>query len=144
MKSFMLKQMDILRRDAYRQIKIGNYRAGVTNLARYATLMGLAGATFDAAKEFILGHDVDFDAVDIPMNFIKMFGVSEYFLDHGKKTPASSAAALLAPASPAMAFDKILTADPKAVKYLPVFGRLLYEHGMGGKEAFNEKRAEGK
>lgn len=147
-KTFMLKQMDVFRRDAYNEIKKGNTAKGIKNLVSFATVLGISGATTSQIQNWLRGRDKEFELSDIPMNMLKTFGMSEYILDHmagvskeeaarrreqgdtGARTtkaePFQTTAGLMTP--PFKMLDEIVTADPNALRYIPVIGPTLLEN----------------
>lgn len=153
-KTFMLKQIDVARRDAFNEIKSGNIAKGIKNLTELGIVMGVAGTTTNEIKNFMLGKEIDLELSDIPMNMLKTFGMSEYVIDHalgvskeeakerrkeGEKgarpippEPVKTILGTFAP--PAKMFDEILRADKKAVRYLPFIGPFLYEQQQAAKE----------
>ena len=141
LKTFMMKQADVIRRDAYNEIKRGattpgeRYRIaiGLRNLAAFAFVLGLSGALPSVIKDWIAGRDVDLSAEDVFENMLKTFGFSRYVLDKMEKGEV-----ILAPVGafmpPAQVMQRIITADPKAVKHIPVIGELYYSWELGGRE----------
>jgi RNA polymerase sigma-70 factor (ECF subfamily) len=147
-KTFMLKQIDLARRDGFEEIKKGNIAKGLRNLTELGIVMGVAGTATDKLKDFFLGKDVDLKASDIPMNMFKTFGLSKFFMDQffgvdkaeaaqrrkdgdkkSRTVPARPIQAIVNTfAPPVKMFDDILRADPKAVRYLPFVGPYLYEN----------------
>ncbi len=147
-KTFMLKQMDVFRRDAYNEIKKGNVAKGIKNLVSFATVLGISGASTSQIQNWIRGRDSDLKASDIPLNALKTFGMSEYILDHmmgvskeeaearrdageaGARTtkaePLQTVAGMIMP--PAKMFDEIVRADPNALRYIPIVGPTLLEN----------------
>ena len=147
-KTFMLKQADVFRRDAYNEIKKGNVAKGIKNLVAFGTVLGISGATTSQIQNWIRGRDKEFEFSDIPMNMIKTFGMSEYVLDHmtgvskeeaerrrndgdtGARTtkaePFQTAAGIITP--PFKMLDEIIRADPNALRYIPVVGPILLEN----------------
>lgn len=133
LKTFTLKQLDLVRNTAYADIKAGRTAQGMEKLVRYGTLMGIAGATTDMVKDWMLGRKVDFEARDIPLNMMKTFGWSEYALSKvAEGKPLEATAGIVAP--PYKMFDKIISADPQAVQYMPVVGKVFESHFLGGAE----------
>lgn len=149
-KTFMLKQIDLARRDAYNEIKKGgvvNVARGLKNLTHLGIALGVAGTTTSKIQDFLTGKEVDFKASDIPMNMFKTFGLSQYVIDHGfgvskeeaaqrrsegdkgaraiKAEPLGTTVGMFTP--PAKMFDEILRSDPKAVRYIPFIGPFLAE-----------------
>ena len=132
LKTFMLKQMDVIRRDAYNEIKAGKVAKGLGNLTSYALLLGISGASTDVVKNWLMGRPISFNGSDIAENILRTFGWSQYSLSKAKKEPLKTTAGMLMP--PYQMMDQILTADPKAVQYIPLVGKLFYNWELGGRE----------
>jgi len=139
LKRFMLKQADFIRREAYDKIKTGEPRkiaAGLRNLMEFVAVLGLGGATSQLLQNFILGRDVgELGKMDVLENALKTFGLSQYVLNkmtQGGKGPFEAVGGALLP--PWMIMDKIITADPAAVQYIPVVGQIYYNWELGGRE----------
>lgn len=145
LKTYMLKQADIIRREGIQEIKAGNVSRGTQNIMRYAVALGLAGATTDFIKNWILGrenNEVDWSSVT--ENMFKTFGWSQYVTDQVRKgKPLQAIGGTILP--PYKMWDEIISRDPKAINYLPFFGRIIYAREMGGSEKADraaEKRKE--
>lgn len=146
-KTFMLKQIDVARRDGFNEIKKGNVATGLKNLTQLGLALGVAGMTTDKIKDFLLGKEVDLSASDVPMNMLKSFGLTEYYIDNffgvskeeaserrkagdtnARTTPAKPLESTINTfAPPAQMFDQVVTGDKKALRYIPFVGPLLYE-----------------
>lgn len=156
-KTFMLKQLDVARRDAFNEIKKGNIATGVKNLTTLGIALGVGGMATDKIKKFfmnsamsLLGHTpeaIEFQASDIPMNMLKTFGLSEYILDKAQgmskeraaeereagnkfartKKPDVAGAMADLVSTPAGQVADVATANPKALRYIPFLGPFLYE-----------------
>jgi hypothetical protein len=61
LKSFAIKQLDIMRRDFAGQVAKGNYKEGFTNLANYAASIGLAGGSVGLAREAMQTKEFNID-----------------------------------------------------------------------------------
>jgi hypothetical protein len=136
LKTFAIKQGDIIRRDSYNEIRKGNVAKGLYNLGRYATLLGVSGATTDMIKDWIMGNDAKFLPSDIPENVFKTFGWAAWNRDlvaSGKPEDIGKAVGNTV-LPPWKVWAEVATGDPKAVKYVPLVGKLYYQHAMGGKE----------
>ena len=158
LKTFMLKQFDIVRREGYNEIKKGNVAGGINNLTRYAIALGVSGATTDMIRQWLMGQAVDLDTNNVWKNVLKTFGWSEYVLDQVKKgDPIKAIGGALLP--PYKMFDDLYKAAgggdlseeartkarERAVQYIPVIGKLVESHLLGGAErrdAQAEKRKE--
>lgn len=133
LKSFTLKQLDIARRDGYNELRKGNYRKGVTNLVSLGTTLGIAGATTQQIHNFILGVPVDPKLGDLGMNLLKTFGWTNHVTEQiNRGRPVQAAVSIAAP--PYSLLDSVLAADPKAVQYIPLVGKVFYFRLMGGAE----------
>ena len=145
LKSYMLKQVDLIRRDAYNEIKSGNKAVGIRNLAVLSLVLGLSGMAGQDLQDVMLGRKIKFRLSDIPMNMLKTFGWSEYQSRQAmgstqptKKNPTGSSKAkqklfqtvgeTLAPPVPWQAMDDLWNRDPHAVYMIPVVGRFLAEY----------------
>lgn len=155
LKTFTLKQLDLVRNEAYNEIKKGNVSKGISNLAKYGLVMGLTGYTTNQVQNMMLGRDLDpLTAENVGLGMFRTFGLSQYVLDEVKKGNVGKAAInVIAP--PVTMYDKVgnviskvLTegsdaeftdADKKAVERIPIVGRFIYNWLMGGAEAYNEK-----
>ncbi len=152
-KTFMLKQIDVVRRDAYNEIKAGNVAKGIKNLTEFGIVLGVSGTATATIKDWILGRDVGFDKSDIAWNAAKTFALSQYTVDQamgvdkreaaerrarGEKiyaqpaAPAQAAVSIILP--PAKMFDEIARRDPKAWRYIPIVGPFIYEQVKGKKK----------
>jgi len=150
LKTFTLKQFDILRRDVIQQIKTpGERKEGVKNLAKYMTAFQAAGLTSDAIKAWLQGRE--FDPSDSAIeNFWRMVGASRYSASKIGEEPFMGGLQIIAP--PVGVWDSMISdvvglaqgedVAGKSVRAIPGIGRLTYEHLMGGKEEYAEKKLE--
>lgn len=141
LKSFMLKQVDIVRRDMFQEfVKPGleHKQRALANLTRYAITVGVAGATVQMVKDLILGKPLkapEWD--DVALNLVKTFGWSKYTIDKAKSgRPMEAVVGIVMP--PYAMFDDIIRRDPKAIAYLPPVGKIVYERK---KDEWKEERA---
>lgn len=156
--TFQMKMLDIARRDSYNEIKKGNVMKGVKNLVHMGIIFGLAGASADAIQNFVLGKPLGFSLSGMLTNAFKTYGLSQYTLDkafgvskrqanlrrlqgnpNSQPQKAEFVSALFdTMVPPHRMFDEIVRADPKAVKYIPIVGQLIYAHMMGGNRSAEE------
>lgn len=152
LKTFMLKQMDLARRDGYNEIRKGNITKGVKNLLGLALIWGTAGATNGWVRDFIMGKEVDPQASDVWEGMFKTFGWSSYVLDKAEKgQPVQAALGTVTPpiqplddiARTSMKLagdDEMKTTDWRGVQHIPVVGRLAYNHLLGGAEHSDKQK----
>lgn len=120
LKSFMLKQVDILRNDAYNKVVVGAknkdfamMRQGGANFLRYVTLVGGANLGMDKVKELVTGKksldDLDEDVQAITAaSFIaslggsvfKTFGLNEYTAKEAERSGVKGVAGQYLPPFP--------------------------------------------
>lgn len=139
LKTFMLKQADVIRRDAVQQIRKGNVAKGLSNLTRYALILGTANTGSTYIKDMMQGKEVEPEGMDIGENFLKMFGTGEYMRNkviEGK--PVEALMGITVP--PFQMFDDILQMDAEAIKYMPIAGKVWYMWFGGGLEKAAEKK----
>jgi len=136
LKSFMIKQMNFVKKRGIDEIAKGNLVEGGGFITRYVLMAGAAGATMDWVVKSLLGRDADLDWKSIPLNALKNLGLSEYVIDKARQGKGKEAilAATVPPADPIL---NIITADPQAVRYFPLVGRLAYDRLMDGAEKAN-------
>lgn len=160
LKSYALKQLDIIRDDVIAEIKAGNIKEGTKNLAAYGIIMMGSGATIQEVKDFFLGRG--FNAEDIVNenltdNFLKFMMTSEYTLrsieQYGKTGEAlldmfgggfnvlvDNLNAVGTDIATAFNEDKELTKEnSKMLARAPVFGRFWYTFLGGGLEKWEER-----
>ena len=148
LKSFTVKQFDLLRRDAYNEIKKGNVGKGLKNLVSAGVAMGVGGAGTQIVKDWMLGRDPKLDLGEVPLNMLRNLGFSQYILDHmtgvskeeaaaareagdtraraQRAAPLEALADIVAP--PYKMFQDIITGNPKAARYLvPIVGPYVAE-----------------
>lgn len=141
LKSFVIKQIDLVRRDAIQNIASkdpAKVTKGIKNLAEMTIVMGTAGMGTQAVKDWLQGKDVKLELSDIPFNLVKNLGWSEYQIDKLKGVTKEEAArrreanepnARAQEAAPLKAtlefvvppydmFDQIAKGDPAALRYL--------------------------
>jgi hypothetical protein len=144
LKSFVIKQLDLVRNDAYNKIREGKVKEGLGNLARYSILLGTAGATTGYIKDWMMGRDFDPELSDIPENVLKTFGWSDYIsnkVSEGKIGEATRDLVL----PPYKMYDEIVGdilkgEAGKSINYIPLFGKILYNREFGGAEEYNKKK----
>ena len=142
LKTFMLKQLDVIRRDSYNEIKKGNVAKGIKNLTEYALILGISGATTQMVQDWLMGRDVHFGAYDVMEQMLRTFGWGQYVRD--KVVQGHPAEALMGMAAPPYKImDDIIRRDPRAVQYIPIIGKMYYSWELGGKEAAEISRKRG-
>jgi len=152
-KSFMLKQVDLLRNTAFKKIKDGNVAGGLKDLFHYTVVVGSANTGAMQLKKTLAGDETawDMEGTDIPLNTIKTFGYSEYAAKKfAKEGAVAGTIDLLMP--PVDQFDEVYRAikeeneDRQEVlldqleKKIPIVGRLYYYWMDNGIQKDFEKR----
>lgn len=136
LKSFAIKQLNLVKKRGVDEIAKGNVRDGMGFLIRYALLAGSAGAGMDWIIKSMLGRDADTDWGVIPFNVLKNIGISEFAIDRARQGKGKEAI-LMATVPPMDPVLNIVTADPKAMRYFPLVGRFAYDRFMDGAEKAN-------
>ena len=157
LKSFTIKQYDLVRREIYDKIRKGEYYEAARTAVALGSMWALAGASVSTVKDLLLNREVNPD--EIPnralWSLIGIFGVSKYmterYLQQGK--PLEAAVNYVVPATPLI--EGALTVGTEAVKgvfgdgadadkiaqqvkVLPG-GDLFYNWLLGGAEKYNER-----
>jgi hypothetical protein len=149
LKTYMLKQADIVRRDAYDNIASGNPKkmmAGIKNLGALATLYAFSNVPGDAIKDWLSGREIDvLSTPQLVENVFKTFGLNRYSADKLREGKVvETGIATITP--PLKVIEDILAGREKAVSYIPGIGRPLYDRAFDGnvKREIAEKRAANK
>ena len=144
LKTFMEKQFDIVRRDVWDEAKKGNLGQALKNATTYALVLGISGASTDVVKDWLMGRDPHFSGTVVLENVLKTFAWSSYVRDKAAQGhPVEALIGTVLP--PYKMMDDVIRRDPKAVRYVPIIGRLYYEWELGGQQENELRRArEGK
>jgi hypothetical protein len=146
LKTYMLKQADVVRRDAYQNIASGNPKRimiGAKNLAALGAVYALANVPGDVVKDFISGRDVDpFNVPKMVENVTQTFGFNRYAQARlGQGNVVGTVQDIVTP--PVRVFQDTAKSahsmlgggsDYKAASYVPLIGRAVYERFLGGNE----------
>ncbi|WP_373088721.1 hypothetical protein [Zhongshania sp.] len=154
LRTFTLKQMDLMRRSVVQEFKRGSKKRAFRNAMTYATAMQLAGMTTDQVKSIMLGREADPSDASI-QSFWALLGTSSYVADKIKKgqieeavtdtimpplgalTDLAQSALSVLPDEDAAFGDAGF--DPKVVKHVPILGKLVYNRALGGNEEYQER-----
>lgn len=154
LKTFMLKQMDLARREAYNEIRKGGMGVarGAKALIGLGLVWGVTGAINSWVRDWIMGKEVEPKGEDVWENIFKTFGWSSYVLKKAEQgQPVQAALGTIAPpigivddawyTSQKLAGDKPMKPrDYRGVQHIPVVGRLAYNRGLGGAEHSDAQR----
>lgn len=137
LKTYMLKQLDIVRRDAYQEIASGTPEGimrGTKNLAALATAYALSNIPGDIVKDWLSGRDVDlFKTPDLTENVLKTFGLNRYATDKLKSGKITeTVAGMMIP--PTKVLEDVVKLDETAVQYIPFGGRVVSDRYFNGNE----------
>lgn len=159
LKSFTIKQYDLVRREIYGKIKRGEYYEAAKMSATLGAYWAVAGASVGLVKDFLLGRDIRPEAIPTRAlwSLLGVFGLSQYtgerYLAQGDWKGAIIN--YVAPATPIIdavistgtevLYDPVLgdgeiDGDKLAqnIKVLPG-GDLMYNWFFGGAEKYNER-----
>ena len=153
LKTFTLKQIDVVRRDVVQEWKAGNKGTAIKNAGLLAAYLSAANVGTGAIKDILLLRDPGLDNISDKSLWalLGVYGFNRYgaekYLKDGKLT--EWAANTVAPAAPIIDAITGLTAesfkdDPNAGRYLravPLVGPMFYNWFGGGAEKYNERLA---
>jgi hypothetical protein len=156
LKSFTLKQYDIVRRNIVQEWNKGNKVTAAKNAALLGTYLSVANTGTGVVKDIMKGREVDPEELpDRAMwSLLGVFGFGKYatekYLSRGDATGFISN--MVTPAAPIInaAFSGVIELtedDPdfeKLVKPVPVVGEIVYSHMLGGAEEYNRDKLLGK
>jgi len=142
MRTYMLKQMDVIRRDAYQEIRDGNYVRGARNLLGFATALSLSNIPGDIVKDWLSGRPLKLDKIDYVENLAKNFGLNRYTSDKISTSTKPGKAAVQAvegmvkPAALSVAerLGAGASHPEELLPFIPGAGKALYDRFGGGNE----------
>jgi len=155
LKSFTLKQYDLVRNQIVKEFKQGSKVEAAKRAAVLMSYMTASGVAIDVVRDMMLGREVK--AEDIPERamwaLIAPYGMNEYLSDRyfSRGELKAGFINIIAPATPliddffSLTFGAVTgeeDLDEEAVRALnsvPVVGKLLYNWFGGGAEAWNER-----
>ena len=157
LKSYMIKQLDLIRNDIVRQAKT-NPKEALANAMAYLAIVPSTGAAINEVKDLALGRGFNVD--EIPDNYmenmLKYLMASEYTLntisETGKlgevmKDTLLGGWGVLADNLNAVGQDlnalssgELTAEESKVLARSPIFGRLWYNYIGGGLEKFEAKQ----
>jgi hypothetical protein len=154
LKTFAVKQLDMLRRGVFQKARNGEHKEAAKFLVAYMTIVPVMGASVDELKDMLMGREIDID--DFPdeyvENIFKVFMASEYMVDNylGEGNIAGAVGETILPPTDWMdaigsdimgiaSGEKVL--PEKTIKQLPLVGRFWYEWFGGGMEKAAERKA---
>jgi hypothetical protein len=139
LKTYMIKQIDVVRRDVFQEIRSGDPKRvarGVKNLLALTTMYALANVPADMVKDMLSGRPIKLpDSVALIENIAQTFGFNRYNnekLSQGKIVETGTQ--MITP--PLRVLEDLALGRERAVAYTPLIGRPLYDREFGG----NEKR----
>ena len=157
LKSFTLKQIDLIRRQVYQKAKQGDVDGAVMNLALLAGYLAAANTGTQVIKDIILQRDVDPDKLpeQAMWNVLSVFGMNQYVYDRyiSEGNIKGAVGSTILPPVPVL--DVAYKASKEYKKYqegeevnlakltreLPLVGPIIYSWYGGGKENYNERLA---
>ena len=153
LKTYMLKQVDIVRRESYQEIAKGTPEGilrGTKNLAALATVYAISNVPGDTIKDWIAGREVDpFTTPKLIENIGQTFGINRYAGQQlGQGKVVETLTGMVTP--PLRVLQDVAKLDEKTVAYVPFVGRPVYDRYLGGNEkreiyeAISENKGKGK
>lgn len=156
LKSFTLKQYDIVRREIVREYAKGNKMDAAKKAATLLGYMTAANVGTQTVQDFALGRDIEPEAIPNKAlwTLLGVFGLNKYVIDRYLKQGDVSGALQAYVFPPMPLFDsagKLIKETAKAVegeeynlakasRALPVVGPVIYSFYGGGAENFNTRQ----
>jgi len=153
LKTFTIKQLDLLRRNSFAKMNRGEVQEGATDLLRYAMIFGIGNAGADILKDWLLGRDVKWTDLAID-GVLRLFGGNKFLLDSAAKDgPGEAFFNMLMP--PTNVLDDAVRdvseipdiwsgeEGVSSIRNIPLFGKVLYwRAGEGGQRAEEKRKTE--
>jgi len=130
---FNLRAANVFREAAFAKMASGNpmeIAKGLRNLLGLGLMYGIAGASTDKIKALLLGRDVEFDPMDVPLNTIEALGLNMYDYDKMQRSRDPIKELIWARGIPptVKVIGGLATRPAEdSVRLLPVVGRPLHE-----------------
>ena len=154
LKSFTLKQYDLVRRNLYQEYKKAPTKWAKAKVlgktAKVAGFMAAGGLSVDKTKDLILGRDVRPEDLltDAMWSLIGAYGITRYAGEQAvrKGDVVGIGENLLSVPLPVFkGLQDLLTGDVAGVaKQVPGIGRTLHSRAFGGAKKYNRKKRKGK
>ena len=154
LKSFMIKQYDIVRRNIVQEWNSGNKTLAARNAAVLSSYLMATNVGVQTARDMIYGREVRPE--DIPSKamwaLLSIYGGNQYLTERYLKggTPTEFAVQTLTPATPIIddlfKLGRDVADEDKEIELMrytrsiPIVGPLLYAWFGGGTEAYNERQ----
>ena len=152
LKSFTLKQYDIVRREVVGEWAKGNKKEAIKTATALAAYMTAANTGTKLTKDILLGREVRPE--DIPSealwSLLGVYGLNKYTADKywSKGDWKGAVYQQIAPATPIIDASVNLASAPfeddvdlgKIVRPVPIIGPLIYNWFLGGAEKYNERK----
>jgi len=159
LKTFTLKQIDVVRKKVIQQYKKGNKKEAFKNAALLAGYLSIMNTGTKTVKDLITGRDVDPDRLgtDLVFGLLGVYGMNEYNVERLAQDGdiISAAGRIVAPPLNMLEAlygipyelykqhtDEFGMYDAKLEKYMrdiPGVGPFLYNWFGGGAEKYNER-----
>jgi hypothetical protein len=154
LKSFTVKQYDLVRREIYNKIKEGKYIEAARMTVALGSAWAVAGASINTVKDLLLNREVRPE--EIPnsalWSLLGIFGINKYTSERylARRDVKGAVINYIVPATPIIdaavnrGYDALVNQEvdieelQKDVKVLPG-GDIIYNWFLGGAEKFNER-----
>jgi len=153
LKTFALRQLDMMRRNIIDEYRKGNKREAARFLGAYFTIVPLMGASVEQLKNAIQGREASLENIpdEYVGNIVKLFGVSDYLAERYLSQGKVSEFVVNTVAPPLGWMDAVATDITKIVegdtvpeqtlRQLPLGGKIWYQWFGGGIEKDMERAA---
>ena len=154
LKSYAIKQLDIIRRKIVDEYKTGSKAEATKQLARYIAIIPIVGGTVEETKDLMLGRGFNSSEIigtNSPEVLFKLLGLNKYLSDRSlyKGNIVEVIQSTLTPPlgyldSVAKDLTDLTTSGDvlpeRTLKELPVGGKIWYNFFGGGLEKFEDRQ----
>lgn len=153
LKTFTVKQLDLIRRNAFAKMNRGDVAGGASDLLRFTLILGLGNALADLLKDWILGRDVKWTDMAID-GVLRLFGGSKFLADSSiREGPGRAFFSMILPPTGAvddLSRDALNVPDiwagergVNSVRNVPGIGKILHWRlGEGARKTEAARRTE--
>jgi RNA polymerase sigma factor (sigma-70 family) len=143
LQTFSIRVMNMVYERSVKDLVSGDkkrFAKGARNLIAIGTVLGVQGVGTDKIKDMIAGRPVELKPEDVPVNALEALGMSMY--DYNRIADNGPLKGLIDSKLPPIIriSDDLLNEPERAIKNVPVVGRLIYDRNREAFEARRRKR----
>jgi len=143
LQTFSIRVMNMVYERSVKDLVSGDKKRfvkGARNLVALGTVLGVQGVATDKVKDMIAGRPLELKPEEVPVNALEALGMSMY--DYNRIADKGPLKGLIDSKLPPIIriSDDLLNEPERAIKNVPVVGRIIYDRNREAFEARRRKR----